>query len=109
MPAELDAGRAAKARAHFQEAGVERLITIVEGDAHQNIKTVKAPIDLLFIDADKEGYPDYLARLLPLVRPGGVLVADNVDMAPEYAAAVTRNPGLDTVFVNGMSITLKKR
>jgi predicted O-methyltransferase YrrM len=47
--------------------------------------------------------------VLPLVRPGGILVADNVDMAPDYAAAVTRNPELDTVFVNGMSITLKKR
>jgi predicted O-methyltransferase YrrM len=106
---ELDAKRAAEARAHYKEAGVDAIVRLVEGDAHQNVKVLQAPLDLVFIDADKEGYSDYLAKVLPLVRPGGILVADNVDMAPDYAAAVTRNPELDTVFVNGMSITLKKR
>ncbi len=106
---ELDSNRAAQARSHFQQAGVERLVTVVEGDAHQNVKSLRAPLDLVFLDADKEGYADYLAKLLPLVRPGGLVLADNVDMAPDYIAAVTRNRDLDTVFTNGMSITLKKR
>lgn len=109
---ELDPGRAATAREHFRKAGVERLVTIVMGDAHQTIQRLKEPIDLVFIDADKEGYTDYLNKLLPLVRAGGIIAAHNVDMTPEYLAAVARNPDLETVGVsggNGLALTLKKR
>jgi hypothetical protein len=55
---EYDAGRAATARGHFKKAGVDPLVTVVEGDAHQTIARLKEPIDVLFIDADKEGYVD---------------------------------------------------
>lgn len=109
---EIDRGRAATARRHFQQAGVDQLITIVEGDAHQTIARLKEPIDLLFIDADKEGYLSYLNRLLPLVRPGGLIVAHNVNSAPDYLRAVTTSPELETVFAGDgqdMGITLKKR
>jgi caffeoyl-CoA O-methyltransferase len=109
---EYDSGRAATARTHFKRAGVDQIVTIVEGDAHQTVSRLKDPIDILFIDADKEGYLDYLNKLLPLVRPGGLILAHNVDMAPDYRRAVTSNPALDTVFYmqgEGMSITLKKR
>ena len=109
---ELDRGRAAAAAAHFKKAGVDRLVDIIQGDAHENIKRLKDPIDILFIDADKEGYVDYLNQLLPLVRPGGLILAHNVDMVPEYVAAVARNADLDTVFYMqgaGMGVTLKKR
>lgn len=108
---EYDAGRAATARGHFQKAGVERIVTIVEGDAHQTISRLKEPIDILFIDADKEGYVDYLTRLLPLVRPGGLVLAHNDDTAPEYQRLVTTNPALETIFFRdgaGMAMTLKK-
>ena len=109
---ELDAKRAALARAHFKKAGVDRLITIVEGDAHQNITKLKDPIDVTFIDAEKEGYVDYLRKLLPLVRPGGLILAHNVDMVPDYIKAVTANPDLETVLFMegaGLAVTLKKR
>ena len=109
---EIDPGRAATAAAHFRRAGVDRLVTIVQGDAHQNIKRLKDPIDILFIDADKEGYIDYLNQLLPLVRPGGLILAHNLNMVPDYVAAVVRNADLDTVFYTqgeGMGVTLKKR
>ncbi len=109
---EYDSGRAAMARTHFKKAGVDSIVTIVEGDAHQTVSRLKEPIDLLFIDADKGGYLDYLNKLLPRVRPGGLILAHNVDMAPDYRRAVTSNPALDTVFYmqgEGMSITLKKR
>jgi len=56
---------------------VADLVTLVEGDAHEKVKEVKNPIDLVFLDADKTGYVDYLEKLLPLVRPGGLIVADN--------------------------------
>lgn len=109
---EIDPGRAATAREHFRKAGVERLVTIVQGDAHENIARLKEPIDVLFIDADKDGYADYLNKLLPLVRPGGLILAHNSGMAPDYVRLVTSNPELDTVFDPGggeMAITLKKR
>ncbi len=108
---EYDARRAATARKHFEQAGVSQLVTIVEGDAHQTISRLKEPIDILFLDADKEGYVDYLNRLLPLVRPGGLILAHNIDMVPDYDRAVNSNPGLETQYFReggGMSITLKK-
>jgi predicted O-methyltransferase YrrM len=109
---ELDPQRAALARTHFKQAGVDRLVTIVEGDAHKNIAKVNGPVDLVFIDADKAGYVDYLKKILPLVRPGGVILAHNIDMVPEYMKAVTSNAALETVFYmqgGQLAITLKKR
>jgi predicted O-methyltransferase YrrM len=109
---ELDPQRAALARAHFKKAGVDSLVTLIEGDAHQNIAQVKGPLDIVFIDAEKPGYVDYLNKTLPLVRPGGLILAHNVDMVPEYVKAVTANPALETVFYmqgNQLAITLKKR
>lgn len=108
---EYDQRRAATAREHFRKAGVADLVTIVEGDAHQTIARLKEPFDILFLDADKEGYVDYFNRLLPLVRPGGLLLAHNIDMAPEYDRLITTNPALETQYFReggGMSITLKK-
>jgi predicted O-methyltransferase YrrM len=108
---EYDSRRAATAREHFRKAGVAQLVTIVEGDAHQTISRLKEPFDILFLDADKEGYVDYLNRLLPLVRPGGLILAHNIDMVPEYLRAVTSNPALDTQLFReggGLGITLKK-
>lgn len=107
---EMDRGRAAMARKHFAQAGVEELVTVVEGDAHENIKRLKDPVDVVFIDADKEGYVDYLNRLLPLVRPGGLILAHNFDQAGAYGRAATENPGLETLVPSGsLAITLKKR
>jgi caffeoyl-CoA O-methyltransferase len=109
---ELDPGRAALARKHFEQAGVSQIVTIVQGNAHETIARLKEPIDLVFVDADKDGYLDYLNRLLPLVRPGGVILAHNFEMAPDYVRAVTTNPALETVFYRegrGLAITMKKR
>ena len=109
---EIDAERAATARKNFQRAGLSDVIVIVEGDAHEEIKKLRGTIDMVFLDADKEGYLDYLEKLLPLVRPGGLILAHNINprMAhPPFVNAITTNPQLDTVIRGGMSITLKKR
>jgi caffeoyl-CoA O-methyltransferase len=109
---EIDPQRAGTARANFKRAGMADIITLVEGDAHEEIKKLKDPIDILFLDADKEGYIDYLTRLLPLVRPGGVVIAHNITpgMAdPEYMKAITTDPKLETIVRSGVSVTLKKR
>jgi caffeoyl-CoA O-methyltransferase len=106
---EIDPARAEQARKHFEQAGVDGLVEVVVGDAHENVKRLKDPIDLLFLDADKEGYASYVQALLPLVRPGGLIAADNVAMAPDYIKAVTTDPQLDTVFFGRFAVTLKKR
>jgi predicted O-methyltransferase YrrM len=112
---EIDAERAATAHENFEQAGVADLVNIVVGDAHEEVAKLEGPIDLLFLDADKEGYLDYLNKLLPLVRPGGLVVAHNM-RRPEpdqrFVEAITTNPELETVFLNmhaaGMSVSLKK-
>jgi predicted O-methyltransferase YrrM len=114
---EIDAQRAGLARENFKRAGVENLVTLVEGDAHTEVAKIKDPIDLVFLDADKEGYADYLKKLLPLVRPGGLIMAHNTSSQAgsmqEFLKAATTNPDLETVFLNtqatGISLTLKKR
>ncbi len=112
---EIDAERAALARQNFKKAGVDDIVTLIEGDAHEKVAQVQGPVDLCFIDADKEGYSDYLTKLLPKVRPGGLIVAHNITpgMAdPKFLAAITTNADLETVFYQqggGVSVTLKKR
>jgi predicted O-methyltransferase YrrM len=109
---EINHERATEARRHFKEAGAADLVTVIEGNAHQQIAKLKGPIDVAFIDADKEGYVDYLNKVLPLVRPGGLILAHNVDMVPDYVKAVTTNPNLQTIFYmqgRGLAVTLKKR
>ena len=109
---EIDAQRAATARANFKRAGMADIITLIEGDAHEEVKKLKDPIDILFLDADKEGYIDYLNKLLPLIRPGGLVLAHNITpgMAdPEYMEAITTHPDLETIVRGGVSLTIKKR
>jgi len=110
---DIDEGRASLARENFKRAGVDNLVTLVMGDAHETVKNIKEPIDVLFIDADKEGYADYLNKLLPLVRPGGLILAHNIDMVgQDFIKAITTNPNLETVYQGqgqGLGVTLKKR
>lgn len=110
---EYDKARAEIARKNFRAAGVDSLITVVEGDAHETVKQVKGPIDIVFIDADKPGYADYLRKVLPLVRPGGLILAHNIsrrEQNPEYMDLLLADPKLETMKVNAeMAVTLKKR
>ena len=107
---DIDEGRASLARENFKKAGVDNIVTQVMGDAHETVKNLKDPIDILFIDADKEGYLDYLNKLLPLVRPGGLILSHNIDqLNQDYIIAITSNPILETIQLEGVTVTLKKR
>lgn len=112
---EIDPDTAALARENFATAGVADVVTVVVGDAHETVAKLTGPIDLVFIDADKEGYADYLKKTLPLVRPGGLILGHNMNprmASPEFLKAITTNPDLETLFYlegGGMSVTLKKR
>jgi predicted O-methyltransferase YrrM len=113
---EINAERAKIARENFEKAGVAKLITLIEGDAHEAVLHHKKAIDVVFLDADKEGYVDYLNKLLPLVRPGGLIIAHNMNRRqadPRYVEAITKNPSLETSFLlmegTGVGVTMKKR
>lgn len=114
---EIDAERAKLARENFERAGVGKLVTLIEGDAHREVTKLEEPIDIVFIDADKSGYLDYLNKLLPLVRPGGLILAhdttDSAEHMRDYLDAIAANPALETIFLHkrgpGLSVTLKKR
>ncbi len=114
---EIDPVRFRHAGEHFQRAGVQPYVIQVEGDAHDEVENLKGPIDIVLLDADKEGNLDYLMKVLPKVRPGGLIFAHNAvshqaAMQP-YLDTVTMRPELDTQILNltgqGMAVTLKKR
>lgn len=66
------------ARRYFAESEHGHKIEIRMGPALDTIKTLTAPLDFVFIDADKTNYLNYYEAVMGLVRPGGLIVADNV-------------------------------
>ncbi|WP_426502247.1 O-methyltransferase [Dactylosporangium sp. McL0621] len=67
------------AREHWRHAGVEDRIDFRLGPAGRTLRTLEpASADIVFVDADKMNYPTYLELAVPVLRPGGLLLADNV-------------------------------
>ena len=130
---ELNEDRAREARDNFAKAGLADRVSVIVGDAQLKIAKVSGPFDLIFQDGDKMLYGPLLDRLVDLLRPGGLLVTDNVlwsgEVVPGYAAAPTQDPdstraiaaynvrvashpGLITATIplrDGVSVSVKKR
>jgi len=112
---EIDEGRAKLARANFRAAGLDSVITLKLGDALVEVPKLHGPYDFVFIDAWKQDYVKYLNMVIPMVRPGGVIVAHNVtDLKEEltdFIHAVKTNPQLKTDIQNpgpgGFSVSYK--
>ena len=66
------------ARRYFAESGQGHKIEVRMGPALETIKTLDEPLDMVFIDADKENYVNYYEAVMELLKPGGLIVADNV-------------------------------
>ncbi|HOX07364.1 MAG TPA: O-methyltransferase [Planctomycetota bacterium] len=109
---EIDAHHAEVARESLRRAGLSALVEVRLGPAAESLARMGAdePFDLVFIDADKDGYEGYLKQVLPLVRPGGLILADNALGAKHvasgaktgiarYNAAVAGNPGLCSMMI----------
>ena len=75
---ELSPEHAALAQRHIDASPFADRIEIRVGAAAETLRTLAGPFDLVFIDADKQGYVTYYEAALPLLAPGGLLVADNV-------------------------------
>jgi predicted O-methyltransferase YrrM len=92
---EYDPARAARARDHFAAAGYGDRISVIVGDAARFLHKVSGPFDLIFQDSDKKLYEPMLDRLVDLLRPGGLLVVDNVlwngEVIPGYVETPEKN------------------
>jgi predicted O-methyltransferase YrrM len=93
---ELDASYAEVALANIERAGLADLVELRVGPAldtlHGLVAEGAGPFDLIFIDADKQGTPEYFAQALELSRPGSVIVVDNVVRAGALADAASEDP-----------------
>jgi len=93
---EINPERAAVARQHFEESGLADRVDVIVGDAARMVHKVAGPFDLIFNNGEKRQYGPLLSRLVSLLRPGGVLVTDNVlwngEVVPGLVAPPRREP-----------------
>jgi caffeoyl-CoA O-methyltransferase len=75
---EFDKDHAAIARGHIDKSPLRDRITLIEGDARDEIERLAPPLDLVYIDAWKPDYEHYYEAAVPLLSARGVIVADNV-------------------------------
>ncbi len=126
---EIDPHHAEVAHRNFERAGVGHKVEIRVGPASTTLQQLAAAgeplFDLIFIDADKGGYVEYLRQSLPLLREGGLLLADNTlpdavltqeeSGTKRYNAAVAQCPELTTIVIpilrqhglDGLTVSVK--
>lgn len=109
---ELSPAKAAAWRANLADAGLEDVATLVEGDAAESVATLEGPFDLVLLDAWKDAYEELFQLTRPLIRQGGVLVADNVGnfakRLASYLEARRSDPTVSTLTVplgDGLEVT----
>ncbi|WP_340683346.1 O-methyltransferase [Amycolatopsis coloradensis] len=94
---ESDPKHAEVARGNIAAAGLGGLVDVRVGKALDLLPSVEGPIDLAFIDADKANNPAYFAASLKLVRPGGVIVVDNVVRGGAVTDAASEDPNIQGI------------
>ncbi len=109
---EHDPAKCAAWRANIAEAGLEEWAELVEGDAFETLRRTEDVFDLVFLDAEKDGYEALFALARSLLEPGALVVADNVlshaDALAAYSAARQSDPTLVSVTVpldRGLELT----
>lgn len=126
---ELDERHAEVARNNIERAGLNEKVEVRVGDAKELLGAMvtngEGPFDLVFIDADKGGYPEYLDFALELSRPGSLILADNTvrggsvleegDNMREFNEKFARHERLDGIilpiireYVDGIAIAQVK-
>lgn len=128
---EISEHHAAVARHNVAQAGLDSKVEVRVGPALATLNAMEAageaPFDLVFIDADKDGYVDYLPKAAALVRAGGLILADNTlpdevldpngdSGTKRYNSAVAAHPALVSTIVpvlrrqglDGLTISIKR-
>ncbi|PYQ79031.1 MAG: O-methyltransferase [Acidobacteria bacterium] len=114
---EYDPARAKIAADNIRRAGLSDVVTVISGDAFQQIPKLEGPFDFVFLDAWKRDYKRFLDLVLPRMPPRGVLVAHNVvnkraEMG-DFLDAISKSPELVSTIVSpsgeGMSVSVKLR
>lgn len=126
---ERDEQRVLEARENIKKVGVEEKIKIYEGDAVEILPTLNEQYDVVFIDAAKGKYPFFLEQALRMLKPDGVILADNilykgyvmsdynkhkqrtaVTHLRQYIKEITENPDLETTILEvGDGLAISKR
>jgi predicted O-methyltransferase YrrM len=111
---EIDARKIALAKENLKRAGLSDVVLIIEGNAKETISKLDKEFDFIFLDAEKEDYIEYFDLIFPKVKPGGVIVADNVISHAEelsgYLEHVRSHPKTQSVLIpvgRGEELTLK--
>ncbi len=115
---EINPQMARQCQENLKQVGLENIVTCIEGDALKTLETIEGPIDFVFIDAVKRDYLKYLQLLEPKLKPGAVIVADNVIRSKramkDFLDYIHTSPKYDTVEIrasmekdDGMTVSYK--
>jgi predicted O-methyltransferase YrrM len=115
---EIDPRLVKTCRANLETVGLEKTVTCIEGDALKTLPTLEGEFDFVFLDALKRDYLKYLKLIEPKLKPGAVVVADNVIQSAnemkDFLDYVQEGPNYDTVIIrasmekkDGMSVSYK--
>jgi len=103
------------ARENLERAGLADRVTVAHGQIADVLRDLSGPVDMVFLDADRPNYLVYLDPLLRLLRPGGLLVTDNVvshaSEVKEFLARLRGTEGVETVTLpvgNGVELTYRR-
>jgi len=117
---EIDPALVKAAQENIKLFGLQKTVTVVEGDALDILPTLAGHFDFVFLDAVKSDYHKYFQNLETKLRPGAVLVADNVilsaDKMPDFLNFMKVSPDWEFVIIrasdekgDGMAICRKIR
>jgi predicted O-methyltransferase YrrM len=111
-----------RASENIHKAGLESSVELIQGDAREILEKYKEPFDIVFLDADKRDYIDFIKLSLKKLRIGGVILSDNVidcpeihkddpEICEELMDFINRHPKVASITVpflpNGLEMTLK--
>jgi predicted O-methyltransferase YrrM len=117
---EIDPRSAEVCRDNLQKVGLEDTVTCIQGDALKTLPALEGEFDFIFIDALKRDYLKYLKLVEAKLKPGSVIVADNVIQSAramrDFLDYIQNSPDYDTVIIrasmeknDGMSVSYKIR
>lgn len=127
---ELNREMAERARENIEKSGLSDKITVIEGDARDILPELCDEFDIVFVDAAKGQYMEFLPHCIRLLKPGGALISDNVlykgmtatdelvirrkitivKRLRKYIRALCTHPGLDTAILplgDGVALSYK--